>query len=185
MAPTPFFTREEEIANALSHGLGIVLGIAGGYFLYMTALGSGNIWAVASVGVYIFGMLSSYIASTWYHACTHLQRKEWLRKIDHSAIYLHIAGTYVPFTLVVLRESGAWGWSVFALVWLATSGGLYMSFTHLKRHSHLETICFVLLGCSILIAIKPFLYILNSNGQLNSFYWLVAGGMAYITGAIC
>lgn len=107
----------EEWANTLSHGIGILLGIVAGYFLLEKA--SENMepqWAVACVSVYLAGMLSSYISSTWYHGSRPGKLKELLRKFDHGAIYLHIAGTYTPFTLLVLRHAGGWGWGIFAFV---------------------------------------------------------------------
>ena len=76
-------------------------------------------WAVACISVYLTGMLSSYISSTWYHGTRPGKTKELLRKFDHGAIYLHIAGTYTPFTLLVLRQAGGWGWGIFAFVWLS------------------------------------------------------------------
>ncbi len=100
----------EEWANTLSHGIGILLGIGVGYLLLKKA--SENIepqWAVACVSVYLAGMLSSYISSTWYHGSRPGKLKELLRKFDHGAIYLRIAGTYTPFTLLVLRHAGGWG----------------------------------------------------------------------------
>ncbi|GAB6012415.1 PAQR family membrane homeostasis protein TrhA [Viscerimonas tarda] len=178
------YSRNEEMANALSHGAGILLGIVAGAILLHTAQKSGNPWAVASVIVYLFGMLSSYVSSTWYHACTDEKRKALLRKFDHSAIYCHIAGTYVPFTLIVLREEGLWGWSLFAFIWLAAIAGLIVSFRKLKKHSYLETVCFVVMGASIFVAFKPLTETLSLSGQMSSIYWLIAGGVSYIVGAI-
>ncbi|NDW10524.1 hemolysin III family protein [Dysgonomonas sp. 520] len=184
MKENKFYTREEEIANTYSHAVGIVLGIAAGCILLNVAIGSGNTWAVVSVGIYLFGMLASYVSSTCYHGCTHQKRKELLRKFDHSAIYFHIAGTYAPFTLIVLREVGMWGWSLFAFTWLAAIIGLIVSFRKLKKHSNLETVCFVIMGCSILVAIKPLSDVLSLSGQMNALYWLLAGGVSYIVGAL-
>lgn len=98
------YTKGEEIANASSHGLGILLGIIVGVFLMRGAFETNNRWIMVSFAIYLLGMLSSYITSTWYHACNNEHRKALLRKFDHGAIYLHIAGTYTPFTLVVLRD---------------------------------------------------------------------------------
>jgi len=138
----------EEWANTLSHGAGILLGIVAGYFLLEKA--SENMepqWAVACVSVYLAGMLSSYISSTWYHGSRPGKLKELLRKFDHGAIYLHIAGTYTPFTLLVLRHAGGWGWGIFAFVWLSAIAGFILSFKKLKEHSNLETACYVGMGC--------------------------------------
>ncbi|MDH6310710.1 hemolysin III [Dysgonomonas sp. PFB1-18] len=181
-----YYTKGEEIANTISHGLGIILGIVGGYVLLTKAFISGNNWSVGSVVAYLFGMLASYVTSTCYHGCPpeKKHRKELLRKFDHGAIYLHIAGTYIPFTLLVLRNEGAWGWSLFFFICLAAIAGLIVSFTNLKDHSNLETVCFVLMGGVILIAFKPLYDVLSANGQLASLYWLIGGGVSYIVGAL-
>jgi len=184
MSRTRAYTSREETANALSHGLGILLGIAAGCILMVAAVESGNHWKTVSVCIYLFGMLSSYFTSTIYHSCTNPLKKEFFRKFDHAAIYAHIAGTYTPFTLVVLRDSGAWGWILFSFIWLAAIVGIYFSFYKLKPHSNLETICFVLMGGSILAAFKPLTETLGAMNQMNSLYWLIAGGVSYIVGAI-
>lgn len=179
------YTPREELANTLSHLLGIVLGVAGGYFLISAAWESGSGWSVGSVIIYLMGMLASYVSSTCYHRCQpNCKRKEWLRKIDHAAIYLHIAGTYTPFTLVVLRNEGVWGWALFSFIWIAAIVGLIISFTKLKAHSNLETVCFVLMGGVILVAFKPLYEVLSDKGQVDSLYWLIAGGISYIVGAL-
>ena len=101
------YSNREEWANTLSHGAGILLGIVAGYFLLRKAsVAADPRWAVPCVIVYLAGMLSSYISSTWYHGSRPGALKEQLRKFDHGAIYLHIAGTYTPFTLLVLRHAG-------------------------------------------------------------------------------
>jgi len=180
------YTKGEEIANTISHAAGILLGIIAGYVLLHTAIRSGSGWEVGSVIAYLFGMLASYATSTCYHACTHKKekRKQLLRKFDHGAIYLHIAGTYVPFTLVVLRNEGFWGWSLFAFICLAAIAGLIVSFTKLKSHSNMETICFVLMGAAILVAFKPLVDVLLTTEKINALYWLIAGGVSYIVGAL-
>jgi hemolysin III len=183
---TKYYTKGEEIGNTISHGLGIILGIVGGYVLLAKAFVNGNSWSVGSVLAYLFGMLASYVTSTCYHGCSPERKgqKELLRKFDHGAIYLHIAGTYIPFTLLVLRNEGAWGWSLFIFICLAAIAGLIVSFTNLKDHSNLETVCFVLMGCAILVAFKPLYDVLSANGQLASLYWLIGGGISYIVGAL-
>nr|WP_321375668.1 hemolysin III family protein [uncultured Bacteroides sp.] len=178
------YTKGEEIANASSHGLGILLGITVGIFLMRSAFETNNRWIMVSFAIYLLGMLSSYVTSTWYHACRNEKRKALLRKFDHGAIYLHIAGTYTPFTLVVLRDSGAWGWALFSFVWLAAIAGFILSFKKLKEHSNLETICYVIMGGVILVAMKPLVDCLSPRGAINILYWLIGGGFSYIIGAI-
>ncbi len=178
------YTKGEEIANAGSHGLGILLGIFAGIIMMRGANQTNNSWIIISFSIYLFGMLSSYITSTWYHACKNERRKALLRKFDHGAIYLHIAGTYTPFTLVVLRDSGAWGWALFAFVWAAAIVGFILSFIKLKEHSNLETICYVVMGGSIFVAFKPLIDCLSPVGSINIVYWLLGGGVSYIIGAL-
>ena len=120
------YNNVEEWANTLSHGAGILLGVIAGYFLLAkAAAGAEPKWAVACVTVYLFGMLSSYVSSTWYHGSRPGKLKELLRKFDHGAIYLHIAGTYTPFTLLVMRHAGGWGWGIFSFVWLSAIVGSF------------------------------------------------------------
>lgn len=174
------YTQKEERANALSHGLGIVIGILGGGYLLHIAIQSNNPWAIAGMLLYLFGMLASYISSTLYHSTPPSPRKNLLRKFDHAAIYLHIAGSYSPITLVTLREMGYWGWGIFTFVWLCAIVGVIVSFYKLKAHSHLKTICYVLMACSILIALKPLLEVV----PIQFIYWLIAEAFFYITGAV-
>ena len=179
------YSQREELLNAWTHGLGIIFGIIAGFFLVKQAIQTGNTWAVASVFIYIVCMLMSYVTSTIYHSCTHPTRRVLCRKFDHAAIYFHIAGTYTPFTLIVLREVGIWGWLVFSIVWIVAIVGTGLSFAHYKTGSKLETICYVLMGSIILIALKPLVdTLLSTTGSLDSIYWLLAGGISYIIGAI-
>lgn len=103
-----------------------------------------------------------------------------MRKWDHAAIYWHIAGAYSPITLVALREAGYWGWALFVFVWLCAIVGTVMSFRRLSAHSNLETLCFIGMGLSVLVAFKPLL----DNVSLTAVSWLIAEGVAYITGAV-
>ena len=140
-----------------------------------------NNWARIGVILYLFGMLGSYVASTLYHSMKHHSKwKERLRKWDHAAIYWHIAGSYSPLTLVALREQGYWGWSLFIFVWTCAVAGTIVSFIHLKEHSNLETICFVGMGLSVLVAFKP----LMDSVSAAAVVWLIAEGVSYITGAV-
>ena len=129
-------------------------------------------------------MTFSYITSTLYHNDTNETRKLRRRKFDHAAIYVHIAGTYTPFTLVVLRNQELWGWSLFAIIWIAAIAGVFMSFMHLKNASKLETACYVAMGWVVVIAFKPLIDVLSLSGSMNVFWWLVAGGLFYSVGAI-
>lgn len=174
------YTKGEELLNSWSHGVGAVLALVMGVIFLYWCYGSGDGWAQLSVWLYLAGMLASYIASTVYHALPSRWRaKEVLRKWDHAAIYWHIAGSYSPVTLVALRNQGAWGWGLFIFVWVCAIVGSIMSFTRLKEHSNAETICFVLMGLSGLIALKPLVDTIPM-----AFAWIVAEGVCYITGAL-
>lgn len=179
------YTRGEEIANSVSHGIGALLGIVAGVVLMGIAIRDGNTWAVATVPLYLFGMLASYVSSAWYHGCiSHPQRKVLLRKFDHAAIYLHIAGTYSPLTLLLLRHSGYWGWGLFVFVWMCAAVGFMLSFMKLKEHSNLETVCFVAMGASILVAFQPLVEAVKPSGHMDIIWWILAGGVSYIVGAL-
>ena len=174
------YTRKEEAWNVGSHAGGIVMGIAVGIiFVVMTVRGQSN-WAGLGVSLYLFGMLGSYIASTAYHATP--RRSVWrerLRRFDHAAIYWHIAGSYSPLTLIALRQQGYWGWSLFTFVWLCALMGTVTTFIRLKEHSNLETLCFIGMGLSVLVAFKP----LIDSVSTAAVVWIVAEGVCYITGA--
>ena len=175
------YTKKEEIWNAASHGGGILLGVVFGIIFLVWCFQGDNNWARIGVILYLFGMLGSYVASTLYHSMKHHSKwKERLRKWDHAAIYWHIAGSYSPLTLVALREQGYWGWSLFIFVWTCAVAGTIVSFIHLKEHSNLETICFVGMGLSELVAFKP----LMDSVSAAAVVWLIAEGVSYITGAV-
>ena len=174
------YTRREELWNSWSHAAGIALGVVVGcIFLYMCYSGD-NPWARVGVILYLFGMLASYVASTVYHAMPRRSRwKERLRKWDHAAIYWHIAGSYSPITLVALREYGYWGWALFIFIWLAAIAGTIKSFMGLKGHSYVETVCYVVMGLSVLVAFGPLMHCVGPS----AIVWIIAEGVAYITGA--
>lgn len=184
MARSRTYSKKEELANSLSHAAGIALGIVSGFILLSLAVTSGNNWAILSVCIYLTGMLSCYIASTSYHALPEGRKKDILQKFDHASIYLHIAGTYTPFTLIVLREQGAWGWSLTLFIWLAALAGVIASFKRSGKHSYIEMACYVIMGSSIFIAFPPLIEVLGNIGKIEALYWLVAGGVSYVIGAL-
>ncbi len=175
------YTKNEERVNTLSHAAGILLGLVVGACFLRTAWAAGSVWAVVGVVLYMFGMLGSYVASTVYHAWpAGSALKERLRKWDHAAIYWHIAGSYSPLTLVALRDQGAWGWGIFAFIWLCAIVGTCVSLRRLCEHSHIETVCYVAMGLTILVAFKPLLEA-TSPAVVG---WIVGEGVSYITGAL-
>ena len=188
-----FFSRGEELLNAWSHAAGIVLALVCGiYFLYIcftyeshpmpehSGMPVENGFATFGVILYLIGMLGSYLTSTLYHALPNSRAKAILRRWDHAAIYWHIAGSYSPITLLALRGQGYWGWGLFAFVWTAAIVGTWMSFRRLSEHSNFETICFCLMGLSVLVAFGPLL----SVSPPDALAWIIAEGVCYITGAV-
>lgn len=180
-AMTIRYTKNEELWNSWTHAAGIIMGLVSGALFLAICLHGNDTWALSGVILYLFGMLSSYIASTAYHAT--FRRSPWkerLRKWDHAAIYWHIAGSYSPISLVALRENSYWGWGLFIFVWSCAIIGTAMSFIRLKEHSNLETICFICMGLSVLVVFKP----LIASVGMNVVAWIVAEGGCYITGAV-
>lgn len=173
------YTKGEEWFNALSHGIGILIGAIGGGYLLHLAIENKAPWGIFGMILYLLGMLASYITSTWYHASIPSSRKSLLRKFDHASIYLHIAGSYSPIMLTTLLHAAYWGWGIFSFVWLCALLGVIISFRKLKDHSNLETICFVAMGCIIFIAFKT----LYELAPVETIYWLLAEGASYIIGA--
>ncbi|QQR74146.1 MAG: hemolysin III family protein [Holophagales bacterium] len=174
----PQFSVGEEIAHGVSHGVGIVLSIAGLVILVACAALRGNVWHVATSAVFGTTLILLYVASTLYHSVPILRAKRVLRVLDHSAIYLLIAGTYTPLTLVTLR--GPWGWTLFAIVWSSAVAGVIFKSVALGRARIFSVVLYVLMGWCVVIAIKPLLAALAPGGVMLLF----GGGLAYTLGLI-
>lgn len=166
----------EEIANSASHGVALLLAALGLPLLVVTALRGGS--AAAVVGASVFGttMVLTYLASTVYHAVPHSRAKRVFRVLDHSAIFLLIAGTYTPFTLNVLPAP--WGWTLFGLVWALAALGIVLKAVPGRRRPILSVVLYIGMGWLIVIAIKPLLQAM----PLAGLWWLLAGGLAYTGG---
>lgn len=150
-----FYSKREETVNSISHGIGIAMGVIAGFIFLTKCYQSRDSWAVFGMWLYLFGMGGSYLSSTLYHSIKHHSLwKRRLRHWDHAAIYWHIAGSFSPVTLIALRGEGAWGWGLFGFVWLCAIIGTLVSFRKMEEHSHLETICFIVMGLSILAVSK-------------------------------
>lgn len=175
---------KEEIANTFTHGTGMAAGIVACIFLITAAFHTGNGWIIASILIYSVSMLSSYVSSTFYHGSYNPFHKHCLRKFDHSAIFVFIAGSYTPFTLITLRNEGAWGWTLFGIVWGAAIIGILLSFLKMKKSSNLKTICYLAMGWVVVIAFKPLLHALQQSDSMSVLYWLIAGGLFYTVGSI-
>ena len=175
------YTREEERLNCLSHLAGVAMGVSVCSFFLFKGIVNSDAVTVLSLSLYFFGVVSSYLFSTLYHAApASTKQKMWLRKFDHAAIYWHIAGSYSPITLIVLLDAGYWGWGIFAFCWLCAAVGTFLSLFSLKKHNYVETACFVLMGLVILVAINHFYE--RVDGWI--FFWVLAEGISYIIGAV-
>lgn len=178
------YTFAEEMANSISHAIGVVLGVVVCVLFLVRGYQYGTTLEVLSLWLYLFGVVSSYLASTLYHSCPASKAtiRARLRKFDHSAIYWHIAGSYSPITIIALYAAGAttWAWVIFGFVWLCAVVGTTLSFRKLKHHNYLETACYVLMGLTILVAFKPF----YESVGLAVVLWVIAEGVSYIVGAV-
>lgn len=175
------YTKEEEWINAVSHGVGFVMSVAVCTLFLAYGYKSGDTITKTSLWLYMLGVLSSYLFSTLYHACrASSEWKQRLRRIDHAAIYWHIAGSYSPITLIALRDVDYWGWGIFFFCWLCAFVGTLLSIFNFKKQNRLETLCYVLMGMTILVAFKPFYE--NVDGWI--LFWVIAEGVSYIIGAI-
>lgn len=168
----------EEFFNALTHGLGATAALAGGAVLITLAALFGDGWQLAGAIVFGICLLLLYLASTLYHAIQHPVAKARLKVMDHCAIYLLIAGTYTPFTLIGLR--GPWGWGLFAAIWTLALAGVVFKLFFTGRFKLLSTGIYIAMGWLVVVAIKPLL------GALDAWTigWLFAGGLFYTLGTV-
>ena len=168
----------EEIANSVTHGVGAALSVAGLVVLVVIAALRGTALQVLACAVYGATLVLLYLSSTLYHALTNGRAKRVFRILDHASIYLLIAGTYTPFTLVALR--GAWGWSLFGVVWALAVAGVVLKCFFTGRFHALSTTVYVLMGWLAVVAIRPLLGAIPWPG----FLWLLAGGLLYTLGVV-
>lgn len=171
----PLMTREE-LANTISHGLGLVFALVAVPILITAGVRAGNVQF--TVGVSVFGgtMVLLYLASTLYHSLTHEAAKRLFRLFDHTAIFLLIAGTYTPFSLGVLR--GPWGWSLLAAIWTLAIVGITLKIRERTRYSPICIVLYVIMGWLAVVAVKPIFTLVPVPGILLIF----AGGLAYTGG---
>jgi hemolysin III len=168
----------EEIANALTHGLGAVVALgAGAVLITLTALW-GDGWQLAGAIVFSVALLLLYVASTLYHAIPHAGAKARLKVFDHCAIYLLIAGTYTPFTLIGLR--GEIGWLLFGTIWTLAVAGIVFKLFYTGRFKLASTLIYVAMGWIVIFAIGPMIERLDGW----TIGWLFAGGVAYTLGTV-
>lgn len=168
----------EEIANVVSHGLGLLLAVAALPILVWQAVRVGTGRDVVAASVFGATMIGLYLVSTVYHAMPPGRAKVWLNRLDHAAIYVFIAGSYTPFTLGVLR--GSWGWVLFGIVWAMAVFGVVVKLLDRLRHPLVSTALYLVMGWVALVAAVPLFDRLPGAGLA----WLVAGGLSYTLGAV-
>jgi hemolysin III len=171
-------TRGEEIANALSHGVALVLAVAALPILVLAAMRRGGAADVVAACLFAGTMILLYLISTLYHALPLGRAKHWLNRLDHAAIYLFIAGSYMPFVFGVLR--GAWGWTLFGLVWSAAAIGVVVKLLNRLKHPLWSTGLYVAMGWVALAAAAPLFERMATTGLV----WLAAGALLYTAGAV-
>ena len=168
----------EELANALTHGLGAIAALVGGGILVTLAVLHGDRWQLAAAIVFASSLLLLYVASTLYHASRHPLARARLKVFDHCAIYLLIAGTYTPFTLIGLR--GELGRNLFIAIWTLALAGIVFKLFFTGRFKLVSTLIYIAMGWLVVLAIKPVMAALDAW----TFGWLLAGGLAYTLGTV-
>jgi len=168
----------EEVANSLSHGLGFLATVAAFPVLVIAAQQRGGTAGIVGASVFATTMVLLYLVSTLFHALPRCRAKRVFQILDHSAIYLLIAGTYTPFTLGVLR--GDWGWTLFGLVWGMAITGTVLKALGGVRYTTLSTWTYLAMGWLVVIAAKTVWTLVPGWG----LFWLIAGGVAYTAGAV-
>jgi hemolysin III len=168
----------EELVNSLTHGTGALLSAAGLGVLVFLTYRNGAMLPLVSCSIFGAALVLLYTASTLYHSVRSPRLKHIFKILDHSCIYLLIAGTYTPFTLVTLQ--GSWGWTLFGLIWVLAAAGIAFQVFFVYRFKILATIAYVLMGWLAVFAVKPLIDALPAGG----FAWILAGGIVYTVGAL-
>ncbi|NOU45964.1 MAG: hemolysin III family protein [Bacteroidales bacterium] len=176
--PVNRYSKQEERLNVWSHFAGFILSVIGVVVLILKGILTGSTLSVVSYAIYGLSMILLYLASTTYHHAVDAEKRKKLKVFDHAAIYVLIAGSYTPFSLLVLK--GTWGWSVFGVVWGIAVMGITMKLFYTGRFKLLSTISYVLMGWVIVVAIKP----LIANFTFEGLMLLLTGGIFYTTGAL-
>ena len=172
----PVYSIKEEVANSITHGIGLILAIAGLAILIAFASRFGNAWHVVSCTIFATTLIMQYAFSTLYHSIQIPRAKSIMRVLDHSAIFLLIAGTYTPFMLVNLRDT--WGWTLFGVVWTLALLGVLFQVSLLRRWQGISLSLYIGMGWVVVVAIKPMLDAVAPGGLIL----LLLGGLAYTSG---
>ena len=172
------YTIEEERWNILTHGIGLILSVAGVIALLIKALQFNSMQIFIAFLIYGIGLITMFLASTLYHSATDPKLRKRLNIFDHSAIYLTIAGSYTPITMLTMPP--LWGIPLLITVWLIAATGIILKFFFIGSFPKLSTVMYVLMGWVIVIALKPLINSMETAGLI----WLLAGGLAYTFGAV-
>lgn len=173
-----YYPSTEEKLNILTHGLGLLLSIAALVLLIVHASQNGTARHIVSFTIFGASLILLYSASTFYHYSQSPNLRHKLNILDHASIYILIAGTYTPFTLITLK--GALGWTIFGITWGIALIGVILKLFYTGKYDKISTIAYVGMGWIIIFAVKP----LIENLPLNGLYWLLAGGVFYTIGAV-
>lgn len=172
------YSLKEEIAHSVTHGIGALLSVIGLTLLVIYSSMYGDSWHIISSSIYGLTLITLYTSSTLYHAITVPDVKRFLQKLDHAAIFLLIAGTYTPFTLVNLR--GGWGWTLFGIVWSIAIAGMIMELIVKRRYKRVSLGLYLGLGWIVMIAIDPMI----THVEIGGLILLLIGGLFYSLGVI-
>ena len=173
-----YYSPTEEKINIISHAVGVILSCVALVLLETRAIQHGGVLPIVSVSIFGASLIVLYAASTYYHSVKKPELRSKLRIIDHASIYVLIAGTYTPFSLVALN--GPIGWTIFGISWGLALIGIFLKLFFTGKYDLISTLMYVFMGWVIIFAIKPLINNLSSDG----LFWLIAGGAAYTIGAI-
>lgn len=179
--PVKRYTLGEEIFNAITHGVGSLLSIAGCVILIIFGAISGDVWSVVGNAIFGGSLIILYSMSTLYHSITHEKAKAFFRIMDHNSIFFLIAGTYTPILLSTIRRVNSWlGWTLFGVVWGAAILGIVLNSISIERFKIFSNICYMAMGWIVIVAMRPLL----QNLDLKSMWFLFGGGFFYTVGVI-
>lgn len=178
MPETPTYSLADEVASAITHGLGVLLSVGAGAVLITLAALTGDPWTITGASVFVGTLLLVYTSSTLYHAIPYETAKARLKTLDHCAIFGLIAGTYTPFLIGALR--GNWGWWLFGTIWTLAVVGIVFKLFFTGRFKKTSTLVYVLMGWLVVVAIGP----MREALPTATLAWLVAGGLAYTAGTV-
>lgn len=174
----PKYSKKEEKLNVLTHAFGLIMSIVGLPFLLLKSLQYNGFWKPFSIVIFGVSLIVLYAASTFYHASKDSKLRRKLNIFDHAAIYFLIAGTYSPFTIIIL--DGSLGWLIFSCTWVFAFVGIVLKFFFTGRYDKLSTAMYILMGWQIILVIKP----LMDAFSINGLKFLFAGGVFYTIGAL-